>query len=43
MRYTRILRVIGIIGVGVDQKVAAAGYPRHYWQCEYAAMKLEYI
>ena len=30
MRYTHILRVIGI-GVGVDQKVAAAEYPRHYY------------
>ena len=31
MRYTRILRVIGT-GVGVDQKVGAARYPRHYYE-----------
>ena len=31
MRYTPTLRVIGI-GVGVDQKVVAAEYPRHYYE-----------
>ena len=31
MRYTPTLRVIGI-GVGVDQKVVAAEYPRHYFE-----------
>ena len=31
MRYSRILRVIGIV-VGVNQKPVAAGYPRHYYE-----------
>ena len=31
MRYTPTLRVIGI-GVGVDQKVVAGGYLRHYYE-----------
>ena len=31
MRYSRILRVIGIV-VGVNQKAVAAGYPRYYYE-----------